>query len=402
MNGSDDTALLSSWWRSLDRTLLALIACLAVCGILVAFVATPQAAIHYKLEPFYFAKRHGIAMAIALGIMAVVSYCGERRLRRLALALFFIGLAGMALALLQGAERNGAIRWLYVMGAVIQPSEFVKPGFVALTAWLLAESVKRPDMPALELALACLAAFVTLLALQPDIGQSVIAVAVWAGLFFLCGYPLRLAPIVGGICVGGLVLAYATMPHFAKRIDRFTGHASDSHQTVVASNAFRDAGWFGHGLGEGFQRQRLPDAHNDFVFASVAEELGIAACLFLIAIYGLIVLRAWVAASREDDLFIKLAISGLAMVFGFQALVNMAVNVNLLPAKGVTLPFLSYGRSSLISSAITLGMLLALTRKRTETAQASAAAAYASDAWVAMRGAVRGRLRRRAVPGLWT
>jgi len=232
-----------------------------------------------------------------------------------------------------------------------------------LSAWLFSESVKRQDMPALELALLMLLLFVAFLVLQPDMGQTIIVTCVWCGLFFLSGYSLRLSPLFLIVILAGIAAAYFTMPHFMSRINRFAGGTAESLQTSVAVSAFRDAGWFGHGLGEGFTKARLPDAHNDFVFAAVAEEMGIAACLFLILIYGLIVWRALRGAFREQETFVRLAAAGLVMIFGLQALINMAVNLNLLPAKGVTLPFVSYGRSSLLATAITLGMIVALTKR---------------------------------------
>jgi cell division protein FtsW len=358
-----ERAVVTDWWLTVDRTLIALILALAVAGLAASMAASPQTAIHLKLEPFYFVKRHAAGMAVALMIVIGVSLLSPSQVKRFALILFGVGVVLMLATLLQGIERNGAARWLIVAGVFLQPSEFVKPGFVVLSAWLLSESVKRQDMPALELALLILAVFVTLLVLQPDMGQTIIVAAVWCALFFLSGYPLRIAPLFIALAAAGLVAAYFTMPHFMSRINRFTGGAQESMQTSVAVNAFRDAGWFGHGLGEGFMRSRLPDAHNDFVFAALAEEMGIAACLFLILIYALIVWRSLRGAFREQEDFVRLAAAGLIMIFGLQALINMAVNLNLLPAKGVTLPFVSYGRSSLFATAITLGMILALTRR---------------------------------------
>jgi cell division protein FtsW len=353
----------TDWWLTVDRTLLALILTLAVAGLTASLVATPQAAIHLKLEPFYFVKRHALGMVAALSLAFFVSLLNPWQIRRLALFLFCFGALLMILTLLQGAERNGAARWLAVGSLVIQPSEFVKPGFVVLSAWLFSESVKRPDMPAIELAALLLALFVALLVFQPDMGQSIIAICVWCGLFFLSGYSWRLVPLFACLAAAGFTAAYFSMPHFMSRIDRFAGGTSEAQQVSVALNVFRDAGWLGHGLGEGFAKARLPDAHNDFVFAAVAEETGIAACLFLILIYGLIVLKALRSAFREEEPFLRLAAIGLVTIFGLQALINMAVNLNLLPAKGVTLPFVSYGRSSLLASAITLGAIVALTRR---------------------------------------
>ena len=358
-----ERAVVADWWLAVDRVLVALVLLLAAAGLIASLAASPQYAIHLRFEPFHFAKRHALATLIALMIAFLVSLLNPHQIKRMALALFGIGTLLMIASLLQGAERNGATRWLLLSGLVVQPSEFVKPGFVVLSAWLLAESFRRPDMPALELSALLLAVFLALLVLQPDMGQAIIVLCVWCGLFFLSGYSLLLLPMLASFVAGGLTLAYYSMPHFASRIDRFAGGLGESQQTSVAVNAFRDAGWLGHGLGEGFVKARFPDAHNDFVFAAVAEEIGIAACVFLILIYALIVWRALRGAFREQDPFIRLAIMRLVMIFGLQALVNMAVNVNLLPAKGVTLPFVSYGRSSLLASAITLGMIGALTRR---------------------------------------
>jgi len=358
-----ERAVVTDWWITVDRALLALILVLAVAGLAASVAASPYIAQKFKLEPFYFVKRHAVGVMAALAIVFVVSLATPQQIKRLALILFTVGLALMALALLQGMERNGAVRWLNLGGVLLQPSEFVKPGFVVLSAWLFSESIKRQDMPALELAGLMLVAFVALLVLQPDMGQTIIVAAVWCALFFLSGYSLRFAPIFLAVALAGLAAAYLTMPHVMSRINRFASGGAESFQTHLAVNAFRDAGWLGHGLGEGFAKGKLPDAHNDFVFAAIAEEMGIAACLFLVAIYSLIVWKALTAAFREQDAFIRLAAAGLVMLFGLQALVNMAVNLNLIPAKGVTLPFISYGRSSLLATAITLGMIVALTRR---------------------------------------
>jgi cell division protein FtsW len=358
-----ERATVADWWLTADRTLLALIVALAVAGLAASLIASPLAAIHLKHEPFYFAKRHALGMAVALGALFAVSLLTPAQIKRLALVLFVLCAVLMTVVLFQGAERNGAARWLMAGGIVIQPSEFAKPGFVVLSAWLFAESIKRPDMPALELALLLLAIMVTLLVLQPDMGQTIIIACVWCGLLFLSGYSLRLLPVFAVFGTIGLVAAYISMPHFTARLDRFLRGAGETYQTAAAVNAFREAGWLGQGLGEGFTKVRLPATHNDFAFAAIAEETGIAACLFLILIYGLIVWRVLSSAFREEDAFVRLSAAGLVMIFGLQALVNMAVNLNLLPAKGVTLPFVSYGRSSLIASAITLGMIVALTRR---------------------------------------
>jgi len=358
-----ERAAVTDWWLTVDRTLLSLILILALAGMAGSLIASPSVALHFKLEPFHFVKLHALGMMFALAAVFFVSLLSPYQVRRLALFLFVAGILLSIAALLQGAERNGAVRWLALGGMVIQPSEFAKPGFAVLAAWLFAESTKRPEMPAIELAVLMLCLFVALLVLQPDMGQAIIVATVWCALFFLSGYSLRLLPVFVLLAASGLAAAYFTMPHFMSRVDRFARGAGDTFQTSVAVRAFREAGWLGRGFGEGFTRTPLPDAHNDFVFAAIAEETGIAACLFLILIYGLIVWRALRNAFREEDAFVRLAASGLVIIFGLQALINMAVNLNLLPAKGVTLPFVSYGRSSLIGTAITLGMIAALTRR---------------------------------------
>ncbi len=357
-----DRSAVTDWWLTVDRTLLSLIILLAVSGIAVSLAVSPHTAIQLKLDPFFFASRHAAAVGVALLLLSGVSLLRESHIRRVSLVLVGVGFAFMIAALLQGSERNGAVRWLIIGGAVIQPSEFVKPGFIVLSAWLLTESKKRPDMPALPLAVLLLISFMALLVLQPDMGQTLIVAAVWCGLFFLSGYSMRFLPLVALVGLAGVAAAYSAMPHFAARIDKFLSGAASTQQTLVASTAFQESGWLGHGLGEGFLKLRLPDAHNDFVFAAIAEELGIAACLFLVLIYGLIVGRGFMRSFRASDAFVRIVASGLTMIFGLQAVINMAVNLNLLPAKGVTLPMISYGRSSLFASAITLGMILALTR----------------------------------------
>jgi cell division protein FtsW len=363
-----ERSLLSDWWFSIDHRLLAAVLFLMLAGIVMAFGAGPPAANRLGLPDFHFVERHAMFFLGALAVLLSVSMIGPRGVRRLSLVLCLVGLALMVAALSQGIERNGAVRWVHFAGFAFQPSEIVKPGFVVISAWLLAEGAQRRDVPATEFALVLLLVFVGLLALQPDIGQIALIGAVWAGMFLAAGYPLRwmLAIAVAGFAA--LVASYWTIPHVTKRIDAFMGWGGAmSDQTVIALTAFSQGGWFGRGPGEGMLKTRLPDAHNDYIFAVIGEEYGIAACLLLVGVYAFIALRAGAAALRQHSPFIRVAISGLAMLFGFQALINMAVNVNLLPAKGMTLPFISYGGSSLVSMALAMAMIIALTRRRPNT-----------------------------------
>ncbi len=360
-----ERSLLSDWWFSIDHRLLAGVLVLMLAGLVMSFGAGPPAAVRHGFPDFYFIERHIVFLLAALALLVPVSALGPRGVRRLSLLLCFVGLALMAAALWQGIERNGAVRWLHLPGGVIQPSEIVKPGFVVVSAWLLSEGARRDDVPATPLAIGLLLLFAGLLAMQPDVGQIVLMSVVWAGMFLVAGYPLRWMLAIAGAGLAGIIAAYLTIPHATERIDAFMGWgATMGEQTAIALSAFTEGGWFGRGPGEGVLKSRLPDAHNDYIFAVIAEELGIAGCLLLVAIFAFVTLRAAAAALKQPSPFVRVAISGLAMLFGFQALINMAVNVNLLPAKGMTLPFISYGGSSLVSMAVTMAMVLALARRR--------------------------------------
>ena len=267
--------------------------------------------------------------------------------------------------MLIGAEIKGATRWLQLGPIALQPSEIVKPAFVLLSAWLFAESRRRSDVPSLPLSILVYVLFVGLLVLQPDFGQMLLATLVWAGLFFVAGHALIWVGLLAGAGVAGIAAAYFTMPHVANRIDRFLNPAAgDTFQIDRAIQSFVNGGWFGRGPGEGTVKQVLPDAHTDFIFAVAAEEYGLIACLLLVAIYAFIVLRGLAHARLEPDGFVRQGLVGLLALFGLQAVINMAVTLGLLPAKGMTLPFISYGGSSLLSMAVTMGLVLGLARRR--------------------------------------
>src|SRR5580693_9324601 len=264
-----------------------------------------------------------------------------------------------------GAEIKGARRWLVILGMNIQPSEFLKPAFVVLIAWLFGESAKRPEMPANTFALMLLITVVALLVMQPDFGQTMLIALVWGALFYMAG--MRFIWVIGLAATAGLGLtaAFFTVPHVAQRINRFIDPASgDTFNIDIATESFIRGGWFGRGPGEGTIKRILPEGHTDFVFAVAAEEFGVVLCLILVALFAFIVIRALTKAMRAEDPFIRFAAAGLAILFGMQSTINMAVNLHLIPAKGMTLPFISYGGSSLISLAYGMGMLVALTRER--------------------------------------
>jgi cell division protein FtsW len=355
----------AAWWWTVDKLMLAALATLMLAGIVLSLAASPPVAARLGLDPFYFVNRHVMFLAPAFLVLIATSFLPPRHIRRLALVVFAVSLVLVALTLWYGAEVKGARRWITLVGISIQPSEFLKPAFVILIAWLFGESVRRPEMPANTASLALLLAVLALLVLQPDFGQAMLIALVWGALFFMAGMRLVWVIGLGGAAVLGIAGAYLTVPHVASRIQRFIDKgAGDTFQVDTAVESFVRGGWFGRGPGEGTVKRILPDSHADYPFAVAAEEFGIVLCLVLVALFALIVIRALRHALRDEDPFTRFAMSGLAMLFGLQSCINMAVNLHLIPAKGMTLPFISYGGSSMISLAYGMGMLLALSRGR--------------------------------------
>jgi cell division protein FtsW len=355
----------AAWWWTVDRLMLAALIVLMLGGIVLSLAASPPVAARLGLEPFYFVNRHIFFLIPALIVLLAASLLSARDIRRVALVVFIVSLLLIVATLLFGAEVKGARRWIVILGVNIQPSEFLKPAFVILIAWLFGESARRPEMPSNTAALALLLAAVSALVLQPDFGQTMLIMLVWGTLFFLAGMRMVWVVGLGAAAAIGLAGAYATVPHVARRIQRFMDPASgDTFNVDQALESFVRGGWFGRGPGEGTVKRILPEAHTDFVFAVGAEEFGIVLCLVLLALYAFVVLRALRRALDDDEPFRRFAVAGLAILFGLQSAINMAVNLHLIPAKGMTLPFISYGGSSMISLAYGMGMLLALTRER--------------------------------------
>lgn len=356
---------MAEWWWTVDRWLLTTIFLLIAYGILLCLAASPPVAQRLGLEDFHFFKRQLVYIVPAVGVLLASSFLSPQQVRRLALVVLVLGIGLLVLTLGIGAEVKGARRWLNLGPMSVQPSEFVKPAFVVIAAWLFAEGIKRPDMPGTLLSLAFYLGLVGLLVLQPDYGQTVLVTAVWGVLLFLTGISWRW---VGGLIAcgaTGMYAAYRAVPHVAERINRFLDRESgDTFQVDMALDSFAGGGMLGAGPGEGVTKRVLPDAHSDFIFAVAGEELGFVACLLLLGLFAFAVIRPMRHAISQPDPFIRLATIGLAALIGLQAMINMAVNVALLPAKGMTLPFISYGGSSLISVAFAMGLILALTRRR--------------------------------------
>jgi cell division protein FtsW len=360
-----ERTLVSDWWWTVDRFLLAALATLMVTGLVLLMAGGPPVAERLGLSTFHFLNRQVLYLAPAIMILVTVSFLPLRHVRRLALMVYLVGVVLCLMALKFGPEIKGAHRWIGLGSFGIQPSEFVKPAFVVLSAWSFSEGARRKDMPGALLALLLLPATIVPLILQPDFGQTMLITIVWAGLFFVAGLHWFWVAGLGGVGAAGILVAYKFVPHVRTRIERFLDKSSgDTFQVDTAMESFAKGGWLGKGPGEGSIKRILPDAHTDFIFAVTAEEFGILVCLGLLMIFGFIVLRGFMLARRNEDPFCRLAITGLVLMFGLQAAINMAVNVHLMPAKGMTLPFISYGGSSLLSLALGMGFLIALTRRR--------------------------------------
>jgi cell division protein FtsW len=353
------------WWWTVDRSLLAGLAILMLAGLVFLMAGGPPVAERLGLSTFHFVNRQVMFLVPALFIIVTVSFLSLRHLRRLALIVYAAGMVLILLAFQYGPEIKGAHRWIMIGPLGLQPSEFVKPAFVVLSAWAFSEGARRKDVPGTLMAFLLLPATIIPLILQPDFGQTMLVTIVWCGLFFVAGLHWFWVMGLGAGGLLGIGAAYQFLPHVRARIERFLDKDSgDTFQVDTAMESFSRGGWLGRGPGEGSVKRILPDAHTDFIFAVTAEEFGIVVCIALLMVFAFIVLRGLSLARRSEDTFCRLAATGLLFMFGLQACINMMVNVHLMPAKGMTLPFISYGGSSLLSLALGMGFLIALTRRR--------------------------------------
>jgi len=360
-----DTSILGHWWWTVDRWSLGALALLLLFGALMIFAASSAVALRLDLGSYHFVQRQLMLLPLAIAVLVAASLADPRTIRRFAVVGFIAGITLLVLTLGFGSEIKGARRWLPVAGFSLQASEFIKPCFAVVAAWMFAEWRRNPAFPGQWISVALYGLVVGLLLLQPDLGQTVVVTAVWFGQFFLAGLPAVLVASLVGLGVFGLIGAYFVFDHVQSRIDRFLDPAAgDSYQVDRSLEAFANGGLMGTGPGEGEVKSFLPDAHADFVFAVAGEEFGALVCLALIALFGFLVLRGYLRLISETDLFVLLAGAGLLAQLGLQALVHMGSSLQLIPAKGMTLPFISYGGSSLLALSLGMGMMLALTRKR--------------------------------------
>ncbi len=360
-----DRGLIARWWFTVDRMLLSAVLLLMATGVLVSMAASPPVAERIGLDSFHFFKSQLVFLGPAICLLITVSFLEPKQTRRAAFAMFALSLVMMVAALMFGPEIKGAHRWINLGPIGVQPSELAKPSFVVVAAWFLSERTKRPDMPGNFLAFGAFAMFVGLLVLQPDFGQTALTVMTFGLMLLVYGIPWVLVLGLAGLSAAGVLAAYTLVPHVTSRIDRFLHpDKGDTFQVDTAIQAFHNGGLMGVGPGAGEAKLVLPDAHTDFTFAVVGEEFGFVACIILMLLFVFIVMRILQRAKIEPDPFPALAMCGLGTIFGLQAAINMGVNVSLLPAKGMTLPFISYGGSSLIGVAFAMGMVLAFARRQ--------------------------------------
>jgi cell division protein FtsW len=360
-----DQSPVARWWWTVDRWSLVALGVLVLFGVVLSLAASPAVAQRLGYDELHFFRRQVAAVPFVFALVFVVSLQPPRMIRRIAVIGFAISLAMLALTFVVGVEIKGARRWIELPGLALQPSEFIKPTFAVVAAWLFAEQKLRPGFVGNLLSGALFLVILGLLVKQPDIGMAVVVSIVWLAQFYMAGLRIYWAVLGGLIGLVGLAGAYVTQPHVRLRVEEFLNPAAgDSYQVNRSLEAFANGGLWGRGPGEGTVKYHLPDAEADFVFAVAGEEFGLIVCLVVIGLFAFIVLRGFARLAQEADLFVLLAGTGLFVQFGLQAAINMASSLRLIPTKGMTLPFLSYGGSSALALALGMGMALALTRRR--------------------------------------
>lgn len=363
-----DKTVWGRWWWTVDRPLLAALLALMTIGVLLVAAASPPVATRIGLDQYHFIIRHLMILGPAALAMIGISLLSLRQLWRMATILLGIGILMMVVVLATGMEIKGAQRWLQLPGLSLQPSEFVKPAFAVVGAWLISKQKDRPEFPGYLITGGLFLLIITLLLMQPDVGMTIVMFFILCTQIFLAGLPLWFVFAAGACGILFFVIGYFTFSHMRSRIDRFLDPASgDTFQVDRALDAFRHGGLFGTGPGQGEVKLSIPDAHSDFIFAVAGEELGFVFLALLLALFAFIILRGFNRVMDSDNMFVILAAGGLLVMFGIQALVHIGSNVHLIPTKGMTLPFISYGGSSLLAVSVTMGMVLALTRRHPKT-----------------------------------
>jgi cell division protein FtsW len=361
-----DRSPLGVWWWTVDRWMLGVIGLLIFIGVLMSFAASPAAAARMNLgDPFHFAVRQCVFAVASTVILISVSMLEVKGIRRAAFFIWLFAIAVMIALPFIGHNAKGATRWIQFGGFTFQPSEYMKPALIILVSWMFAEGQKGQGVPGVSIAFALYLVSVGLLVIQPDIGQTVLITVAFGAAFWMAGVPLSWVMLLGVMAAAGLSSTYFMFPHVASRVDRFLSpERADTHQVDRAAEAIAAGGVFGRGPGEGVMKRHVPDLHTDFIYSVGAEEYGLIFSLLLVSLFAFIVIRGLYRAMKLSDPFEQVAAAGLFVLVGQQAIINVAVNLNLIPTKGMTLPFISYGGSSMLAMGLTLGMALALTRRR--------------------------------------
>lgn len=360
-----DTSVLGIWWWTVDRWMLAAVILLMGIGALLVMSASPPVADRINVDSFHFVRRQFVFLGLAAICAFGISLLSIKWVRRLASIMFLGVICLLIITPFVGSEIKGAVRWIHLAGITLQPSEFLKPAFAVVIAWMLSEGRLNPNFPGYIVSCMLLATCIILLMIQPDFGQTVVVTAIWSTQIFLAGLPMVLVFGLGLGVVGLAVGAYLVLPHVQSRVDRFLDPASgDNYQIDRSMEAFMNGGLMGQGPGEGSVKNFLPDAHSDFIFAVAGEEFGLLFCVLVVGVFSFVIMRGLSRLMGERNLFVVLAVTGILVQFGLQAVINMASTLQLVPPKGMTLPFISYGGSATIGIAIGMGFVLALTRKR--------------------------------------
>jgi cell division protein FtsW len=357
---SDRTAL-GMWWWTTDRWLLGAAAILMTVGVLLSFASSPAAAARMNVgDPFHFAVRQCVFAVAAAGVLVGTSMLDLRGVRRTAFFVYAISILIMLALPFIGHEAKGATRWVHIAGFTLQPSEFMKPALIVLVAWMFSEGQKGQGVPGVSIAFGLYLLSVALLLIQ-----TVLITVAFGAAFWMAGVPLSWVILLGGVALLGLSSTYFLFPHVASRVDRFLSpDQADTHQVDRAAEAIAAGGFFGRGPGEGVMKRHVPDLHTDFIYSVAAEEYGLIFSLLLISLFAFVVIRGLYKAMKLSEPFEQVAAAGLFVLVGQQVFINVAVNLNMIPTKGMTLPFISYGGSSMLAMGLTLGVALALIRRR--------------------------------------
>lgn len=363
----NDQSLIARWFWTVDRGLLGAALALMGLGVSLSFASSPAAILADEsiTDPFHYSWRMIVFAGVGLAIMLTTSLMSPRGVRRIAVLALFSAIVVMAALPFIGDTVKGAARWVNLGPFSLQPSEFAKPGLIVFAAWMFAEAQKGQGVPGVTIAFGFYALTVCLLLIQPDIGQTLLITTTFMAVFFMAGVPFKWMAVLASLGMAGLVSLYFVFGHMRDRLSRFfSPETTDTHQIDSASEAIRAGGLLGRGVGEGVMKRHVPDLHTDFIYSVGAEEFGLVLSLIMIGLYAFIVVRGMRRAMKLTDPFEQTAAAGLFMLIGLQACINVAVNLNLIPTKGMTLPFISYGGSSMLAMCLTMGFALALTRRR--------------------------------------